>query len=117
MDASRELPGGHAKLIDTLSEPIIPPLSDALPLHPHNAFLQWRVELGLPATLLCALVVAWVLWRSGASGPAPVRAASLACAAAGLVIALLGYGVWQAWWMSTMWLAAALLVRPFPARV
>ena len=117
MDASRELPGGHDKLIDTLSEPIIPPLSDALPLHPHNAFLQWRVELGLPATLFCALVVALLLWRSGASGPTQVRAASLACAAVGLTIALLGYGVWQAWWMSTLWLAAALLARPFPARL
>jgi O-antigen ligase len=100
-----------------LSEAIVPTISDALPLHPHNAFLQWRVELGLPATLFCALVVAVMLWRSGSSGSVPVRAASLACAAAGLIIALLGYGAWQAWWMSTLWLAAALLVRPFPARV
>ena len=117
MDASRELPGGHSKLIETLSEPIIPPFSDALPLHPHNAVLQWGVELGLPAALFCALIVAIVIWRNGTTGPAPVRAASLACAAGALVIALLGYGVWQAWWMSTVWLAAALLARPFPTKL
>ena len=117
MDASRELPGGHSKLIETLSEQVIPPFSDALPLHPHNAFLQWRVELGLPAALFCALIAALVIWRNGTTGPAPVKAASLACAAAGLTIALLGYGAWQAWWMSTLWLAAALLARPFPTRL
>ena len=122
MDASRELPGGHENLAVSLPDAglapgAVNPHADALPLHPHNAFLQWRVELGLPAALFCALIVALLIWRSGASGPASVRAASLACAAAGLTIALLGYGVWQAWWMSTMWLAAALFVRPFPARL
>lgn len=122
MDASRELPGGHENLAVSLPDAglapgAVNPHADALPLHPHNAFLQWRVELGLPAALFCALIVALLIWGSGASGPIPVRAASLACATAGLTIALLGYGVWQAWWMSVMWLSAALLARPFPARL
>lgn len=118
MDASRELPGGHSKLAETISEPaLLPPDTVALPLHPHNAVMQWCVELGFPAALFCALVVASLLWRCGRFGPIPVRAASLACAASAITIALLGYGIWQAWWMSTLWLAAALLARPFPTRV
>ena len=27
-----------------------------------------------------------------------------------LVIASLSFGVWQAWWMSTLWLSASLMV-------
>lgn len=109
MDASRELPGHHARLIESLSEPIIPAVSEALPLHPHNAFLQWRVELGLPGLLLCIAIVVLVLWRCG-KGQGPAGAVRLACAASGLTIGVLGYGAWQAWWLSTIWLAAALLV-------
>jgi hypothetical protein len=114
MDASRELPGGHEKIGAELSEPVIPPSSEALPLHPHNAFLQWEVELGAPGAILCLAIAAFVVWRAAVAG---VRnrlagAAALACAAAGLTIALLGYGIWQAWWMSCLWCAAALFSPP-----
>jgi O-antigen ligase len=108
MDAARELPGGKAKLIETLSEPVIVPDAVALPLHPHNAVLQWRVELGLPGLLLCVALVVGILWRIGRSGSRALIAARLACAAAGLTIGMLGYGAWQAWWLSSLWLAAAL---------
>ena len=42
LNASRAVPGG-AKSLD-VSEP-------ALPLHPHNAALQWRLELGILGVL------------------------------------------------------------------
>jgi O-antigen ligase len=109
MDASRELPGNHTKLVETLSEPIIPANSEALQLHPHNAFLQWRVELGVPGLLICIGIVVLVLLRCGKGAPA-VSATRLACAASALTIGFLGYGAWQAWWLSTIWLATALLV-------
>jgi len=104
------LPGGHEKIALALSEPVISPVAEALPLHPHNAILQWRVELGVPGTVLCLAVVALIVWRVGFAAffPPPARTAALACAAAGLTIALLGYGIWQAWWMSTLWCVAAL---------
>lgn len=108
MDAARELPGGKTELIETLSEPVIVPHSVALPLHPHNAVLQWRVELGWPGLLLCTALAVGLLWQVSRSGSRPLLAARLAYAAAGLTIALLGYGAWQAWWLSTLWLAAAL---------
>ena len=116
MDAARELPGGKSKLIESLSEPVIVPDSVALPLHPHNALLQWRVELGLPGLLLCTALVIGILWRISRSASRPTLAARLACAAAGLTIALLGYGVWQAWWLSSLWLASALFMGEPPSR-
>jgi O-antigen ligase len=109
MDASRELPGSHAKLVETISEPIVPVDAEALQLHPHNAFLEWRVELGLPGLLICIAIIILVLLRCAKGGP-PLSAVRLACAASALTIGLLGYGAWQAWWLSTIWLAAALLV-------
>jgi O-antigen ligase len=117
MDASRELPGGKADVAEALSEPVIVPGSMALPLHPHNALLQWRVELGLPGLLLCLAIVAGILWRIARSGTRALIAARLASAAAGLTIALLGYGAWQAWWLSSLWLAAALFMPARPSKL
>jgi O-antigen ligase len=90
-----------------------------LPLHPHDAALQWRLELGLPGGLLCVAILATVLWRvaDSAHTPPPQRALALGCAAAVLTIAMLSFGAWQAWWLSSIWLVAALLagVRSRPA--
>jgi O-antigen ligase len=108
MDASRELPGGHARLIDTLSRPIVPDSAEALPLHPHDAFLQWWVELGAIGAVLGLSAVATLL-LSIAGLRSPMAAASAtAFAVGGLTIALLGYGFWQSWWLSTLWLAGSL---------
>jgi O-antigen ligase len=109
MDASRALPGGKTRFADRFPDARIPADAQALPLHPHNAVLQWEVELGIPGTILCLAVVAWGLWRVGfAPALAPgVRAGALAWAASALVVALLAYGIWQAWWLSCLFLTAA----------
>jgi exopolysaccharide production protein ExoQ len=112
MDASRELPGGHEKVAAGLSEPIIPLAAEAISLHPHDAILQWRVELGVLGTVLCLALVAVIVGRVGFAGltlTGTARATALACAASGLTIALLGYGIWQAWWLSCLWLVGALV--------
>jgi hypothetical protein len=36
-------------------------------------------------------------------------AGAVATVAAGICVALVGYGIWQAWWMAALWLAAALM--------
>ena len=110
MDASRELPGSHQDLAELYPRAGIMPDAEALPLHPHNAALQWRVELGLPGALLCAAIVCWAVWRvARAPGLSPpYRAGALAWIAAALVIGMLSYGAWQAWWLSCLWLMAAL---------
>lgn len=111
MDASREIPGGKRDFGTTLPGIDLGPGHDAMPLHPHDALLQWRVELGVPGTILCLAIVVWALyrvgWRFGSGREA--QAASLGWAATVTVIALLSFGIWQEWWLSVIWLTASLL--------
>jgi exopolysaccharide production protein ExoQ len=111
MDASRALPGGHAHVREVMPEVTIQESDEVLPLHPHDAALQWRLELGVPGTLLCLVGLFAVLWPIVAN-PAMVprdRALALGYAASVLAIAMLSFGAWQAWWLSSVWLTAALL--------
>jgi O-antigen ligase len=110
MDASRALPGGEAPVQRYFPEIAISPNAQALPLHPHDAALEWRLELGLPGTLLALGVVALALERLARARLAALpRALAMGYAAAALSIALLSFGAWQAWWLSTLWLATAAL--------
>jgi len=110
MDVSRELPGAHQSLAELVPGSDLPAIAQQLSLHPHNAVLQWEVELGIPGVLLCLSVVGLFLARAvRQESTAPrQRATELAWAGSALVIALLSYGVWQAWWLSALWLTAAL---------
>ena len=112
-DASRAIPGGS----DRVNDPAMPWLSAMgavwLPLHPHSAALQWRVELGWPGALLLTLLACWLLASASAAGTAARRATALALMGSGLVVAMLSYGFWQEWWESSLWLiAAAFLAAP-----
>jgi O-antigen ligase len=116
MDASRAIPGGEAHASDAMPEVKMSGIVTMLPLHPHDAALQWRLELGLPGALLCIAILGLVLWRIAASAqiPPPQRALALACAAAILTIAMASFGAWQAWWLSSIWLTAAFIVGVLP---
>jgi O-antigen ligase len=116
LDASRALPGGSERV----QEPRLPELAPGtlwMPLHPHNAILQCRLELGLPGAVLGSLVVLYLLWHVSApeTGPPAVRATSLAVIVGSVVVAMLSYGLWQAWWQSSLWLIGALMVAIAPA--
>jgi O-antigen ligase len=109
MDSSRALPGAKEHLAALLPQAGLEPSAEALPLHPHSALLQWEVELGVPGTLLCLAVIAWGLWRVGFSvdlGRVD-RAGALAWATTALVVAMLSFGTWQAWWLSCVFLTAS----------
>jgi len=110
MDASRALPGGDTNLAKLYPQAGLSSDATALPLHPHNAALQWRVELGVPGAALAVAIVLWGLWRvtRAAEVTRAARAGALAWSAAALVIGMLSYGAWQAWWLSSLWLTAAL---------
>jgi O-antigen ligase len=111
MDAARAMPGGKRDLAASIPGTDLPAGAEALPLHPHNAALQWRLELGVPGTLLALAAVLWPLWRAAVNRALTrrQRAASLAFAASALVVALISYGIWQAWWVSCLWLTGAFI--------
>lgn len=109
-DASRALPGGKTLAADYM------PLEryglkldgEVLPLHPHDAILQWWVELGIVGAALGATLAVFVWIQAGLAGPY-----ALALVAAAMPPLLLSFGVWQWWWLSTLFLIAAF-VRSVP---
>jgi exopolysaccharide production protein ExoQ len=110
MDAARALPGGKTDLNTMLPALHYGDRIEAMPLHPHDAALQWQLELGLPGLLLSLAIIAWILWRIGWQAPLTPdrRAGALALASAALTVGMLSFGAWQSWWLSTLWLVAAL---------
>ncbi|HVA15631.1 MAG TPA: O-antigen ligase family protein [Stellaceae bacterium] len=110
MDSSRALPGGKTDLNVMLPTLHYGGPIEAMPLHPHDAALQWQLELGVPGLALSLAIVSWILYRVGWQAPLARdrRAGALALTGAALLVGLLSFGVWQAWWQSTLWLVAAL---------
>ena len=110
MDASRELPEANRSVAEVVPESDLPANALLLALHPHNAVLQWQLELGIPGVLLClGIVLSGIARAVGDAQGSPLhRVMRLAWTASALVIALLSYGVWQAWWLSCLWLTASL---------
>jgi len=109
LDASRAMPGGN--------DPIRPGQT-WMPLHPHNAALQFWLELGATGAVVFALLVA-LAWLSLAQveWPRPFAAAAGASLTAALIASFASYGVWEEWWLSTLWFALyAILVMGRIAR-
>ena len=95
LDSARTIPGGKdpIKLGETW-----------LPLHPHNAPLQFWLELGVPGTVLFALVVALAWYAlAAAAWPRLFAAAVGASLAITLIACVAAYGIWQEWWLGTLW--------------
>ncbi|OAN49232.1 hypothetical protein A6A04_03715 [Paramagnetospirillum marisnigri] len=122
LDSSRALPGGEDDIPVTLKfvdEPreeatnckpgrVCVMQLQALPLHPHNFVLQVWVELGaVGAFLFCGMVVAILRARGGAD---PGTSTALAVIATSAMVAMAGYGIWQIWWLSALWLSALVAV-------
>jgi exopolysaccharide production protein ExoQ len=113
MDAARAIPGGKASVRDYMALPDDLLLEGSvMPLHPHDAILQWSLELGIPGALLGGAIVVCIAWLIGFAGLASraTRAVGIGTMAAALPPLLLSFGIWQAWWQSTLWLIAALIV-------
>lgn len=84
----------------------------APPLHPHNSSLQVMQELGIMGLCIIATAVGLALahWRSRMAGaPAHRRAASGALAIAYVGAGLSSFGIWQSWWIASLWLAVFLM--------
>jgi exopolysaccharide production protein ExoQ len=107
-NASRSLPGAQ-KTVPLLNEPNAP-VGELISLHPHNAILQWWLELGLIGAALAGLLAA-SLFRC-TDKLSDTRARALACGqlVTGLGIASLSFGAWQSWWLASLALSAFFLL-------
>lgn len=100
MDSSRSIPQEKRRLA---------PNMEIMPLHPHNAALQVRLELGLPGSVIFAGLVFLVFLSIGRVALSPTGQGILAAAAAAyMAVGGVSYGVWQNWWISAAWLLAGL---------
>lgn len=124
MEASRAMPGGDDEIqvwryAADGSRTDIGQTEAQLPLHPHNGILQIWLELGGVGALLALAFLITILLRIGRLPPDDRlgRAAAAACMVSALCIGTVSYGVWQSWWQSGQWLAAAFfLAAPLPRR-
>ncbi|MBI1775507.1 MAG: O-antigen ligase family protein [Proteobacteria bacterium] len=115
LDTARVIPGGEATIAVMTREGMMQ--AQLLPLHPHNAALQWWLELGLPGAVLGAgLVLLIVRAILNAGWGRAETAAGLALFASGLLISMLSYGIWQFWWLAALWFAAAFAASVLAAR-
>jgi len=101
MDASRFIPQTDRRLS---------PNMELMPLHPHNAFLQVRMELGLPGAILVAALVGLLFSGIGRAGDRFSGAMLAGAVGAYLTVAAISYGVWQNWWVAFAWALAALML-------
>lgn len=104
IDASRALRPdiGEWSRFGTLTESL-------LPLHPHNAFLQVWLELGLAGAALVLTISLLALLGTRRFG-AETQPYAIGLFAAGVTMANTAYGLWQAWWMAGYLAAATMLL-------
>jgi exopolysaccharide production protein ExoQ len=74
--------------------------------HPHNAFLQLWVELGLTGAALAALLFIF-LFRAIRRADPRLQPFMLTWVAVVCAIALVSHGAWQAWWVAAIAASAA----------
>jgi len=118
LDAARRLPGGTTPVIihhcDEADRPNGIALSNqALPLHPHNAILQVWLELGGVGVALGfgpLIFAIWYAFRRPAWQTRPAQAMIAATAAAAVSVGLISFGIWQEWFLSGLFIAAAFVV-------
>jgi O-antigen ligase len=71
--------------------------------------LQWWLELGAVGALIGAAMLAAVATAVGRALPARAdRAAALGLFVACLSPGSLSFGIWQGWWLSTLFFVAAV---------
>jgi O-antigen ligase len=69
--------------------------------HPHNAFLQVWVELGLAGAAIGTVIIALTFTAIGRLRPA-LQPFALTCFACAALVALVSHGAWQSWWWAVI---------------
>lgn len=104
MDTSRAMPGGK-EIVILFGKPM-----EILPLHPHNTSLQLVLELGAVGLALMVMALGFVLYQwIRCPEEARIQRASGGALIMGYVAAgYASFGVWQSWWLATLWVGALL---------
>ncbi len=84
-------------------------MSRQINFHPHNAILQWWLEMGLIGVLWWSALLVFIIEKIRCL-PLRARRITFAFFAANMMIILVSIGFWQTWWWAT-W----LLLVPFVA--
>lgn len=111
-DAAREIGGREPKRmieLGTIHGVPYQPYFEPIPLHTHNGVIQLWLELGAVGALIGGLLLT-LLWRRIHTLADPwERAGRTALFVAVMAPVLSSYGLFQAWWVGTLWLAIAAL--------
>jgi exopolysaccharide production protein ExoQ len=114
LDSSRRMPGGQDPI--QIRRCDVPPGghfaidNQLLPLHPHNAALQIWLELGALGALLAFGALLTSLTRGLTQHELRHRTAQamiVAFATAAIGPGFLSFGIWQEWWVSSLFIGAA----------
>jgi exopolysaccharide production protein ExoQ len=118
LDAARRLPGGTSQVIihhcDAADRPDgIALSSQTLPLHSHNAILQVWLELGGVGVALGFGPLTFAIWQAFRRLAWRTRLAQAMIAGtttAAVSVGLVSFGIWQEWFLSGLFIAAAYVV-------
>lgn len=110
LDAARDIPDAerieiyrNKNLVETTS------LNEQmLPLHPHNVSGHIWLELGGIGVIMLAGLIALAASRIQAQEHRVTCGLLTCCITSAFAISSVSYGIWQSWWLATLWFAAAL---------
>jgi len=81
-----------------------------IPLHPHSGLIQIWLELGACGAVLGLVIVLSILWGISSSVAPPIaKALAFAALVSSISLISASYGLWQSWWMASLWLQGSLI--------
>lgn len=107
MNSSKFIPGGNQDV--TVGHGKSELQWRPLPLHPHNAILQWWLELGAIGAILAGGTVLSAIRSLCRLPDRPRRLAAAAIFGQACVVAMLSFGAWQSWWLAGLILCVWLI--------
>lgn len=126
LDSAKSIPDGDQRVVDYVDQTELTKMGKktresmreavVMPLHPHNAVLQVQLELGMAGLVALAAFLVLTIRAIPTNGPWMIRGCRMGLFAGALSVACVSFGVWQSWWVSSLFLlatfGAALPIEP-----
>lgn len=84
-----------------------------LPLHPHNAFLQIWLELGLIGMLIASAFLYFLLEKGLDLKQRSQQMIYIGALFPALIVVNMSYGLWQSWWICSLFIITGLIQMMF----